>query len=198
MDSLPVAPTFVRGSAGNDSRAQTMKLLGIAGWSGAGKTTLLARLIPDLVARGLRVSTVKHAHHEFDIDQPGKDSFIHRRAGASEVIISSARRFALIHEVAEGEREASLAALLSRLSPCDIVLVEGFKMLPLPKLEIFRAANGRKPLHPIDECIVAIASDQPFPQARVPVVALDDIAAIGDIVVAKALPMEGLLAGLSA
>jgi molybdopterin-guanine dinucleotide biosynthesis protein B len=146
----------------------------------------------------LRVSTVKHAHHAFDIDQPGKDSFVHRRAGASEVIISSSIRFALIHELGKGEKEASLAALLSRLSPCDIVLIEGFKTLPLPKLEIFRAANGREPLHPTDECVVAIASDQPFPQARVPVVPLDDIVAIGDIVVAKALPMKGLLAELGA
>ncbi len=103
-----------------------MNLLGIAGWSGAGKTTLLTRLIPDLVTRGLRVSTIKHAHHEFDIDQPGKDSFMHRQAGASEVIISSSRRFALIHELAAGEEEASLASLLARLSPCDIVMVECF------------------------------------------------------------------------
>src|ERR1700736_2643561 len=93
-----------------------MNLLGITGWSGAGKTTLLTRLIPDLVARGLRIATIKHAHHEFDIDLPGKDSWVHRRAGASEVIVSSARRFALIHELAEGEAETSLPALLERLS----------------------------------------------------------------------------------
>ena len=175
-----------------------MKLLGISGWSGAGKTTLLARLIPDLVARGLRVSTVKHAHHEFDIDQPGKDSYVHRQAGASEVIISSARRFALIHELAPNEEEASLSFLVVRLSPCDIVLVEGFKRLPHPKLEVFRAANGRPPLHPTDDNVVAIASDRPFPQARVPVVPLDAIAAIGDMVIAKALPVSAVKARLEA
>jgi molybdopterin-guanine dinucleotide biosynthesis protein B len=175
-----------------------MKLLGIAGWSGAGKTTLLTRLIPDLVARGLRVATVKHAHHEFDIDQPGKDSFVHRQAGASEVIVSSSRRFALIHELAANEDEASLASLVARLSPCDIVLVEGFKNLCHPKLEVFRAANGREALHPYDANIVAIASDQAFPQARVPVVPLDAIADIGDMVIAKALPLGEVIARLEA
>jgi molybdopterin-guanine dinucleotide biosynthesis protein B len=175
-----------------------MKLLGIAGWSGAGKTTLLARLIPDLVGRGLRVSTVKHAHHEFDIDQPGKDSYVHRQAGASEVIISSARRFALLHELAVDEEEASLSSLIARLSPCDLVLVEGFKRLAHPKLEVFRAANGRAPLHPGDTDIVVVASDQPFPQARVPVVPLDAIGAIGDMVIAKALPTGEVIARLEA
>jgi molybdopterin-guanine dinucleotide biosynthesis adapter protein len=175
-----------------------MKLLGIAGWSGAGKTTLLKRLIPDLVARGLRVATVKHAHHDFDIDQPGKDSHAHREAGAAEVIISSARRFALIHELAVGEEEASLSSLVGRLSPCDIVLVEGFKRLAHPKLEVFRAANGREPLHPTDGNIVAVASDRPFPQARVPVVPLDAIAPIGDMVIAKALPLAEVVARLEA
>jgi molybdopterin-guanine dinucleotide biosynthesis protein B len=175
-----------------------MKLLGIAGWSGAGKTTLLAKLIPSFVARGLRVATVKHAHHDFDLDQPGKDSFVHRKAGASEVIISSARRFALIHELADHEREMSLSALLARLSPCDLVLVEGFKRLRHPKLEVFRAANGREPLHPSDDCIVAVAADRPFPQAKIPVVPLDDVAAIRDIVLAKALPVGQVVARLAA
>jgi molybdopterin-guanine dinucleotide biosynthesis protein B len=175
-----------------------VKLLGIAGWSGAGKTTLLTRLIPALVARGLRVATVKHAHHDFDVDRPGKDSFVHRQAGAAEVIVSSSKRFALIHELAEGEAEASLNSLIARLSPCDIVLVEGFKRLSHPKLEVFRAANGREALHETDECIVAVASDQAFPQARVPVVALDDIAAILDMVVAKALPVGEVIARLEA
>ncbi|MFI5012508.1 MAG: molybdopterin-guanine dinucleotide biosynthesis protein B [Hyphomicrobiales bacterium] len=175
-----------------------MNLLGIAGWSGAGKTTLLAKLIPALVARGLRIATVKHAHHGFDIDAPGKDSWIHRQAGAAEVIVSSARRFALIHELAAGEAEASLASLLARLSPCDLVLVEGYKGLPHPKLEVFRAANGREALHPADDRIVAVASDQPFPRARVPVLPLDDIAAIGDMVVAKSSPVGEVIAGLKA
>jgi molybdopterin-guanine dinucleotide biosynthesis protein B len=175
-----------------------VKLLGIAGWSGAGKTTLIVKLIGALSARGLRVATVKHAHHEFDIDQPGKDSFVHRKAGAAEVIVSSARRFALIHEIGKDEPEMSLPALLARLSPCDLVLVEGFKTLAHPKLEVFRAANGREPLHPSDPCIVAIASDQEFPRAKVPVVRLDDIKAISDLVVAKAVPIEEAATRLTA
>jgi molybdopterin-guanine dinucleotide biosynthesis adapter protein len=175
-----------------------MKLLGIAGWSGAGKTTLVVKLLATFAARGLRVSTVKHAHHDFDIDQPGKDSFVHRRAGAREVIVSSARRFALIHELAKDEAEMSLPALLSRLSPCDLVLVEGFKRLAHPKLEVFRAANGREALHPSDPCIIAVASDQEFPQAKVPVVRLDDVDAISDLVLAKAMPIEEAMARLTA
>jgi molybdopterin-guanine dinucleotide biosynthesis adapter protein len=175
-----------------------MKLLGIAGWSGAGKTTLLGKLIPAFVARGLRVATIKHAHHDFDLDQPGKDSWVHRQAGATEVIVSSARRFALIHELAKEETEMSLPALLARLSPCDLVLVEGFKTLRHPKLEVFRAANGREALHPSDDCIVAVASDQPFPRAKVPVVPLDDVSAIRDLVIAKALPIGEAIARLKA
>jgi molybdopterin-guanine dinucleotide biosynthesis protein B len=175
-----------------------MRLLGIVGWSGAGKTTLLVKLIPALVERGLRVATVKHAHHEFEIDRPGKDSFVHRQAGAGEVIVSSARRFALIHELAKDEAEPTLAALLARLSPCDLVLVEGFKTLPHPKLEVFRAANGREPLHPGDAQILAIASDRAFPQARIPVIPLDDVEAIRDMVIAKALPIGEVIARLGA
>jgi molybdopterin-guanine dinucleotide biosynthesis protein B len=123
---------------------------------------------------------------------------MHRQAGASEVIISSSRRFALIHELAAGEEEASLASLLARLSPCDIVLVEGFKRLAHPKLEVFRAENGREPLHPMDPCIVGVASNQPFPQAKVQVVPLDAIAAIGDLVTAKAVPLPEVMARLRA
>jgi len=173
-----------------------MNLLGIAGWSGSGKTTLLTKLIPVLVARGLRIATVKHAHHDFDIDRPGKDSHLHRQAGASEVIVSSSRRFALIHELVKGEAEASLAELLAHLSPCDLVLVEGFKTLSHPKLEVFRASNGTPPLHPSDPSVVAVASDCPFPQSGIPVVALDDMEAICDIVLAKALPASKVLAQL--
>ncbi|MBV8765615.1 MAG: molybdopterin-guanine dinucleotide biosynthesis protein B [Hyphomicrobiales bacterium] len=173
-----------------------MKLLGIAGWSGAGKTTLVVKLITAFTARGLRVATVKHAHHDFDIDQPGKDSFVHRQAGAGEVIVSSARRFALIHELAEDEAEMTLPALLKRLAPCDLVLVEGFKMLTHPKLEVFRVANGREPLHPCDPCIVGVASDRVFPEAKIPVVPLDDVAAISHLVFEKAVPIEQALARL--
>ncbi|CAO4173680.1 molybdopterin-guanine dinucleotide biosynthesis protein B [Methylorubrum extorquens] len=172
-----------------------LRVIGLAGWSGAGKTTLLARLIPVLVARGVRVATLKHAHHAFDIDQPGKDSFVHRQAGASEVIVSSARRWAQIREVGEGA-EATLPELLRRLSPTGLALVEGFKREAHPKLEVFRAANGRPPLHGDDPRIVGIASDVPFPQAAVPVVGLDDVEAIADLVTARAEALETVLARL--
>ncbi|ACL60081.1 molybdopterin-guanine dinucleotide biosynthesis protein B [Methylobacterium nodulans] len=169
-----------------------MRVIGLAGWSGAGKTTLLRRLIPALTARGLRIATLKHAHHAFDVDQPGKDSYLHREAGASEVIVSSARRWVQIHEVGEGP-EATLAALLGRLGPCDIVLVEGFKREAHPKLEVFREANGRPPLHPEDPRIVAVASDVPFPDAAVPVLPLDDVEAIAAAVLARAEPLRTVL-----
>ena len=161
-----------------------MRVIGLAGWSGAGKTTLLRRLIPALVARGLRVSTLKHAHHTFDIDQPGKDSWEHRQAGATEVLIGSDNRWALMHEL-RGAPEPDLADLLARLSPVDLVLVEGFKRGPHPKLEIHRAANGKPLLHPDDRSILAIATDVDggFP---VPRVDLDDIAAIATIALAHA------------
>ena len=137
-----------------------MNVIGIAGWSGAGKTTLLTRVIPRLVARGLRVSTIKHAHHEFDVDRPGKDSHTHRMAGATEVLVSSANRFALMHEL-RGAPELSLGALLAKLSAVDLVLVEGFKREAHPKLEVYRAVVGKPLLAPDDPNIVAIASDGP-------------------------------------
>ena len=167
-----------------------MKVIGIAGWSGAGKTTLLTRLIPHLTARGLRVSTLKHAHHAFDVDQPGKDSHAHRLAGATEVLISSAKRFALMHEL-RGEPELTLRALLDKLSTVDLVLVEGFKRETHPKLEVFRAAVGKPLLHPDDRNIVAIASDGAV-VASVPVVSLDDIEAVADILLVNAAPREAL------
>ena len=169
-----------------------MKVIGIAGWSGAGKTTLLTRVIPLLTARGLRVSTIKHAHHAFDVDQPGKDSHAHRMAGATEVLVSSASRFALMHEL-RGDREWTLDALLEKLSPVDLVLVEGFKTQAHPKLEVFRAAVRKPPLHPQDDNIVAIASDKPL-DAKVPVVSLDDIEAVADILVEQAVPLDAVIA----
>jgi molybdopterin-guanine dinucleotide biosynthesis protein B len=169
-----------------------MKVIGIAGWSGAGKTTLLTRVIPLLVARGLRVSTIKHAHHDFDIDQPGKDSHTHRTAGATEVLVSSANRWALMHEM-RGEGEMALDALLGKLSQVDLVLVEGFKTQAHPKLEVYRASVGKPLLHPNDVNIVAIASDAVV-AASVPVVALDDIEAVADILVAQALPLDTVMA----
>jgi molybdopterin-guanine dinucleotide biosynthesis protein B len=169
------------------------RVLGIAGWSGAGKTTLITQLIPLLSERGMRVATLKHAHHAFDVDQPGKDSYEHRKAGACEVIVSSARRWVQMHEVGSGS-EATLAELLRRLSPCDLVLVEGFKTDRHPKLEVFRASVGKSPLHPQDDRIVAIASDCDFPGAGIPVVDINNIAAVADMVCARAEPLEEVLA----
>jgi molybdopterin-guanine dinucleotide biosynthesis protein B len=169
-----------------------MKVIGIAGWSGAGKTTLLTRVIPILAARGLSISTIKHAHHDFDIDQPGKDSHTHRMAGATEVLVSSANRFALMHEL-RGKREWTLDALLEKLSQVDLVLVEGFKTQAHPKLVVFRAVVGKPLLHPEDGNIVAVASDRPL-AASVPVVSLDDVEAVADILVEKAAPLDTVVA----
>ena len=166
-----------------------MRIIGLAGWSGSGKTTLITRLVPCLTRRGLKVSTLKHAHHGFDLDQPGKDSFMHREAGASEVVVASARRFAILHEL-RGEEEWSMPALVRKMAPVDLVLVEGFKRDAFPKVEIHRAANGKPLIHPEDPYIVAIASDVALPQARVPVIGLDDVEAIADLVTEKAVPVE--------
>ena len=172
-----------------------MRIIGLAGWSGSGKTTLITKAIPRLIARGRTVSTLKHAHHGFDLDQPGKDSFMHRAAGATEVAISSAKRFAILHELRD-EPEWDLPALLEKLSPVDLVLVEGFKRDRFPKLEIHRVANGKPLLHPEDPHIVAVASDQPLPGALVPVVDLDDIEAIVDLLLKHATPLNAALAAV--
>jgi molybdopterin-guanine dinucleotide biosynthesis adapter protein len=166
-----------------------MRVIGFAGWSGAGKTTLLRRVIPLLVARGLHVSTVKHAHHRFDVDQPGKDSWEHRQAGATEVLVASDTRWALMHEL-RGAEEPDLPWLLARMTQVDLVLVEGFKRDRHAKIEVFRAGAGRQPLHPEDQSIVAVASDTPFPGARVPVLRLDDTAGIADAALTHAVPLE--------
>src|SRR5919108_2942586 len=172
-----------------------MRVIGLAGWSGAGKTTLVAKVIPRLVARGLRVSTIKHAHHAFDVDQPGKDSHTHRAAGATEVLVSSASRWALVHEL-RGAAELQLPELLQKLAPVDLVIVEGFKRETHPKLEVHRAAVGKPLLHLDDPHIVAVASDRPLPAARVPVVDLDDIDAIVDLMITHAKPLDAALAGM--
>ena len=161
-----------------------MRLIGFAGWSGAGKTTLLQLVIPALVGRGLRVSTVKHAHHAFDVDQPGKDSYMHRQAGATEVLVGSAARWALMHEH-RGEAEPDLLELLARMSPVDLVLVEGFKRGPHRKIEVHRAAVGKPLLHPGDPTIVAMAAD-PVMAAGVPVVGLNDVGAVCALVLERA------------
>jgi molybdopterin-guanine dinucleotide biosynthesis protein B len=168
-----------------------MRIIGLAGWSGSGKTTLLARVIPVLIARGIRVSTVKHAHHGFDVDVPGKDSHTHRMAGATEVFVCSDRRWAQIHELRD-EGEPSLADILARLSPVDLVVVEGYKRHPHPKIEIHRAEVGKPLLHPDDDWIVAVASDAPVPDARVPVIDLSDAGKIADVLMIESVPVERL------
>jgi molybdopterin-guanine dinucleotide biosynthesis protein MobB len=171
-----------------------MRIIGLAGWSGSGKTTLIKKLIPSLIARGLKVSTLKHAHHGFDLDQPGKDSFFHRAAGATEVIISSAKRWAILHELRE-EPEWDLAELVTKMSPVDLVLVEGFKRDKFPKLEIHRAANDKPLIHPDDPHIVAIASDVALPNAKVPVINLNDVETIVDLLLQRAVPMAVAMRG---
>lgn len=164
-----------------------MRVIGLVGWSGAGKTSLLRRLIPVLVGRGVRVSTVKHAHHGFDMDQPGKDSWVHREAGATEVLVGSARRWALLHELRD-EAEPDLPALLARLSPVDLVIVEGFKHGAHVKIEVHRAALGKPLLYPGDAGIVAMAAS-PVLAAGIPTVALDDIAGVAGLVLQQARPL---------
>jgi molybdopterin-guanine dinucleotide biosynthesis adapter protein len=173
---------------GSDYR-MSMRVIGLAGWSGSGKTTLVTRVIPVLVKRGLKVATVKHAHHEFDLDQPGKDSWLHRQAGAREVAIVSSRRWAIVHELS-GEPEPPLMEILAKLGPVDLVIVEGFKRHMHPKLEVFRADIGKPLLHPEDDCIVAVATDAPLPQAQVPVLMLDDFNGIANVLQAEALPFD--------
>lgn len=172
-----------------------MRVIGLAGWSGAGKTTLLLKLIPELNRRGLAVSTLKHAHHTFDIDHPGKDSFEHRAAGAREVLIASGRRWALIHELRD-EPEPGLGELLRRLSPVDLVIVEGFKAYGHPQIEVHRAANGKPVLFPGSPSIVALAADIAVPEANLPVIALDDVHAIADAMLTHAQPLDAVVAAI--
>jgi molybdopterin-guanine dinucleotide biosynthesis protein B len=159
-----------------------MRIFGLAGWSGSGKTSLLVRLLPELNRRGLRVSTVKHAHHGFDVDQPGKDSWEHRNAGAVEVMVSSTRRWALMHEHRDAP-EASLEELLAHMTPVDLVIVEGYKTHRHPKLEVYRAIVGKPLLCRDDRNIVAIAADAPLDGLKIPLLDLDDTAAIAAFVV---------------
>ena len=149
-----------------------MKTIGFAGWSGSGKTTLIEKLIPQFTRRGLRVSLIKHAHHTFDVDQPGKDSYRHRHAGASEVLVTSSRRWVLMHEL-RGAHEPSFDEQVERVSPCDLLLVEGFKFAPIPKLEVWRAETGEPLLHPNDAHIVAVASDAKV-ETKLPLLDLND------------------------
>ncbi len=157
-----------------------MKIFGFAGWSGSGKTTLIEKLIPLITQRGLKVSLIKHAHHTFDVDQPGKDSYRHRHAGCTEVLVSSSRRWALVHEL-RGAQEPGFAELVERLTPADLVLVEGFKREKLPKLEVYRASTGEALLHPQDKDIVAIATDERV-DTKLPQFDLNDAPAIAGFV----------------
>ena len=158
-----------------------MQIFGLAGWSGSGKTTLMTALIPELVSRGVTVSTIKHAHHSFDVDQPGKDSWRHRQAGAHEVMISSQHRWALMHEL-RGASEPPLDELVRRMTPVDLLLVEGFKRYPHPKIEVYRASLGKPLLHPDDPFVVAIASDVGLPDFSLPCLPLHDASVIATFI----------------
>ena len=157
-----------------------MKTIGFAGYSGSGKTTLIEKLIPRFVQRGVRVSLIKHAHHSFDVDQSGKDSYRHRHAGATEVLVTSSRRWVLIHEL-RGAQEPSFEEQVKHLAPCDLLIVEGFKFAPIPKIEVWRAATGEGLLHPNDPYIVAVASDAKV-ATGLPLLDLNDDAAIGGFI----------------
>jgi molybdopterin-guanine dinucleotide biosynthesis protein B len=172
-----------------DKTRPSMRVIGLSGWSGAGKTTLLDRLIPALIARGLRVSTLKHAHHAFDLDRPETDSWQHRQAGAQEVLTVAPERWVLQRELS-GEPEPPLPVLLARMDQVDLVLIEGFKREAHPKIEIHRVANGKPPLHPDDPTILAVVSDAAFPGLALPVLHLDDIAGVADIVQSCARAMN--------
>jgi molybdopterin-guanine dinucleotide biosynthesis protein B len=169
-----------------------MKVIGFAGWSGAGKTTLLSRVIPHLLKTGLRISVIKHAHHSFDVDVPGKDSWMHRQSGATEVLVSSARRWALMHELRQGS-EPRLPDLLKKLSPVDLVVVEGFKSEPHRKIEVYRLANGKPLLFPDDPQISGVATDTAI-QTKLPTAHLDDIPAVAAMMLGSAMSLEDVLA----
>jgi molybdopterin-guanine dinucleotide biosynthesis adapter protein len=169
-----------------------MKVIGIAGWSGAGKTTLISRVIPYLRQQGLRVSVIKHAHHEFDVDVPGKDSWVHRQSGAEEVLVSSANRWALMHEL-RGAGEPELVQLLRKMSPVDLVVIEGFKSEPHPKIEVHRKANGKPPLFPNNPAIAGLATDVAI-ETTLPVADLDDIPAVAAMMQTYAVAVEDVLA----
>jgi molybdopterin-guanine dinucleotide biosynthesis protein B len=170
-----------------------MKVIGLAGWSGAGKTTLLTRAIPHLIAGGLRVSVIKHAHHKFDVDVPGKDSWLHREAGAEEVLVSSGKRWALMHELRDAQ-EPPVLELLKKMSRVDLVLIEGYKTDSHRKIEVHRAANGKPLLFPEDPAIVGIVTDIAV-ETALPTAHLDDIPAVAAMMQRLAIAIEDVLAG---
>ena len=158
-----------------------MKVIGIAGYSGSGKTTLIEKVIPVLVRAGLRVSLIKHAHHEFDVDQPGKDSYRHRHAGCTEVLVSSSKRWAVMHEL-RGAKEPTLQEQLKHLSPCDLVIVEGYKAEPVPKVEVHRRDSHTPLLYPEDKSVVAVATDEPL-DTTLPQLDVNDAEAVARFVI---------------
>lgn len=166
-----------------------MRLLGIVGWSGSGKTMLITRLVPELTQRGVSVSTIKHTHHDTDIDVPGKDSYEHRKAGATESVLTTPNRWALVREL-RGEPEPSLKSLLERMTPVDLVLIEGVTEGKHPKLEVSRSVM-EKPLRCKDDLtVVAVASDRPLKKVSQPVFPLDDVAAIAEFIIERLLPAK--------
>ncbi|TVR07524.1 MAG: molybdopterin-guanine dinucleotide biosynthesis protein B [Salinarimonadaceae bacterium] len=161
------------------------RVYGVTGWKNAGKTGLMERLVAEIVSRGFTVSTIKHAHHAVDIDQPGRDSYRHREAGAREVILASRRRWALMHELRD-EVEPPLEELIAKLAPVDLVLVEGYKRSGHHKVEAFRGETGQALLAPGNATIRAVASDTPLADLTIPVIDLDDTAAIADFILREA------------
>ena len=174
-DSRPARPD-------RESEGPAKRVFGVVGWSGSGKTTLVTSLVPELVGRGLKVSTVKHTHHDIDVDKPGKDSYRHREAGATEVLVTSPKRWALVHEL-RAMPEPDMEDLIARMEAVDLILVEGFKSHRFPKLEVHRPATGKPLLAADDPSIVAVASDVRLPDVRVPVLELDDVPAIARFIV---------------
>ena len=160
-----------------------MKTFGLVGWSGSGKTTLMEQLIPTLIGRGFTVSTMKHTHHNFEIDKPGKDTFKHRMAGATQVAMMSSMRWALVHEL-RGAPEPTVDEVLAKMAPVDLVLIEGFKRHAHPKIEVFRSSVRESMLQPDDPSVVAVATDEPLAGLAVPVIDLNDVGAVADFIVA--------------
>jgi molybdopterin-guanine dinucleotide biosynthesis protein B len=159
-----------------------MKIFGMVGWRDSGKTTLIVNLLPELIRRGLEISTIKHTHHRFDIDKPEKDSFKHREAGAREVLVTSSVRWALMHEL-HGNPEEEVKSMIARMEPVDLLLIEGFKKHGHPKMEVHRPSKGRPLLCKEDPNIVMVASDEPLPEVSLPVLDLDDTAGVADFII---------------
>lgn len=160
-----------------------MKTFGLVGWSGSGKTTLMEQLIPALTGRGVTVSTMKHTHHKFEIDKPGKDSFKHRMAGATQVAVLSSARWALVHEL-RGAPEPSVDDMIAKMAPVDLILIEGFKTHGHPKMEVYRSSVREVLLQPNDPTVVAVATDEPLDGLSVPVLDLNDVSAVAGFIVA--------------